>query len=321
MSQNNIPKDPNGTDPFDTDFDDEFFKELDEIQNSTSSTPQKPVVDVTVDFDEPFMDSKELPNSNESDDLSFLDNLQPDTDFNINNLQATSDDTRLSDALNAVQPEPVEEPEPVVAPIPTKTKKSLFGGLGKGKDKPKKSKDTTPILGKKSAKPSTPKSKAGDSKKLNLLILAAVLGLLLLVAAWFLMQGGEEVAPEPTPTPVATQPTPPVAPEPVVAEEAPTTDTVTPAEPATSAEDSATPTDATLIDADAIVNAEIPSDDALIKEEIDRLKDKDGQLVEQAKLIDEQLADLEDLTAAKEEQIALLEKQIALLEEQKNTSK
>lgn len=76
-----------------------------------------------------------------------------------------------------------------------------------------------------------------------------------------------------------------------------------------------------MVNPDEILNAEIPTDPALIKEEIDRLADKDAQIAEQEKLIQDQLTLMEDLTTAKAEQIALLEAQIAELENQKNSTK
>lgn len=75
--------------------------------------------------------------------------------------------------------------------------------------------------------------------------------------------------------------------------------------------------DTKMVDVNAIVQADIPEDPALIKEEIDRLSDKDARLSEQTKLINEQLGVIEELTSAKQEQIALLEAQIAQLEAQK----
>lgn len=71
-----------------------------------------------------------------------------------------------------------------------------------------------------------------------------------------------------------------------------------------------------MIDVKSITGANIPEDPALIKEEIDRLADKDEQLAEQVKLINEQLVMIQNLTKAKEEQIALFEKEIAQLEKE-----
>ena len=72
------------------------------------------------------------------------------------------------------------------------------------------------------------------------------------------------------------------------------------------------------VNPDEILNAQVPSDPALVKEEIDRLSDTNSRLKEQGKIAEDQLQVMEKLTTAKAEQIALLEKQIAELEKQKN---
>lgn len=64
----------------------------------------------------------------------------------------------------------------------------------------------------------------------------------------------------------------------------------------------------------AILNAPLPKNDSLAKEEIDRLEDERKRLAEQEKLAAEQLAMNKQLTDMKAEQIALLEQQIAQLE-------
>lgn len=348
MSQDNLPKDPANTDPFDMDFDDAFFKELDEIQsveetgaNSGTSFDSSTAnnIDFSTNTDDNHANAHPdgsinvapadtpaptAPDTKDGlDDLSFLDSTggTETQGFNINNLQDNDADARLSEALNSVQV--AQKEEAVIAPIPTKPKKSLFGGFNK-KDPKNDKKDNQPAKAEKPIK--TPRSKSGDPKKLNLLILVAVLGLVALVAVWFLMQGNNEPQPTVAPSVAPAEPAPaPTAEsestEPVVADgtNPETEEMATEAVPTTNGVDTTTlstaPTEA--IDTEAIVNAEIPSDDALIKEEIDRLKDKETRLSEQAKLIDEQLSEMESLTQAKEEQIALLEKQIALLEEQK----
>jgi len=64
----------------------------------------------------------------------------------------------------------------------------------------------------------------------------------------------------------------------------------------------------------AILDAPLPKNDSLAKEEIDRLEDERQRLVEQEKLAAEQVAMNKQLTDMKAEQIALLEQQIAQLE-------
>ncbi|WP_457857920.1 hypothetical protein [Psychrobacter pulmonis] len=78
--------------------------------------------------------------------------------------------------------------------------------------------------------------------------------------------------------------------------------------------DSSASTDVQIPDPDAILNAPLPENDSLAKEEIDRLEDERQRLAEQEKLAAEQLAMNKQLTEMKEEQIALLEEQIAQLE-------
>lgn len=64
----------------------------------------------------------------------------------------------------------------------------------------------------------------------------------------------------------------------------------------------------------AILNAPIPANDGLAKEEIDRLEDERQRLAEQEQRAAEQLEMNKQLTDMKAEQIALLEQQIAQLE-------
>ncbi len=64
----------------------------------------------------------------------------------------------------------------------------------------------------------------------------------------------------------------------------------------------------------AILDAPLPENDSLAKEEIDRLEDERQRLAEQEKLAAEQVAMNKQLIDMKAEQIALLEQQIAQLE-------
>ncbi len=70
-------------------------------------------------------------------------------------------------------------------------------------------------------------------------------------------------------------------------------------------------------DPEKIINAEVPKDESLVKEEIDKLADEEKRLEQQEKLLDKRLKMMDELTEKKEEQIELLEKQIAQLEEGK----
>jgi hypothetical protein len=65
---------------------------------------------------------------------------------------------------------------------------------------------------------------------------------------------------------------------------------------------------------DAIRSAPLPETDSLAKEESDRLNDETNRLVEQEKLLAEQLAMNKQLADMKAEQITLVEQQIAQLE-------
>lgn len=157
-----------------------------------------------------------------------------------------------------------------------------------------------------------------NPQKLNKMILGGVIALILVgLALYMAMSGNESTPTNATPTPVNT-------PAPATnAEVAPTpqTQTETVSDVPTSADDNILPEIKPVVNPDEILNAEIPNDPTLIKEEIDRLADKEAQIAEQEKLIQDQLTMMEDMTTAKAEHIALLEAQIAELEKQKgNTS-
>lgn len=321
MSNNQPSKDK---DPFDVDFDQSLFDELDELSrvNQTSNTNDD-FADLTADditFDEssqhklpPSDDLSDIELSN-AEDLAFIEALGA-SDTNATASSQATDESNLQPSLNASSlptiEEMVESPSkielnslessspnltdestpPVAAAAP---KKSLFG---------KKPKTIT-----KAAKP--PKAGSHDPKKLNWMILAAMVALLLLVAAWFLTRS--EPAPSVTPSPAA-----PVSSEPVVqAESSPSETSETSDGVAEGAQDFAL--DIQELNPDEILKADVPSDPALIKEEIDRLADQDQRLAEQVKDIETYLSDLQKLNDAKEEKITLLEAQIAQLEAEQN---
>ncbi len=75
------------------------------------------------------------------------------------------------------------------------------------------------------------------------------------------------------------------------------------------------PVDVNVPDPDKLLNAEVPKDESLIKEEIDKLADEEQRLEKQEQLLDKRLKMMDELTTKKQEQIELLEKQIAQLEE------
>lgn len=150
---------------------------------------------------------------------------------------------------------------------------------------------------------------------LNLMIIGGTSVLVLAILAWFFLREPEAVA-----IPDATPANAPIVaiPEPALddaatdtADVAPTPTTQSPTETA------AVQIDTSVLDAEAILQKDIPQDPALVKEELDVLADQKARIAEQEALIKEQLALMNELTGAKAEQIALLEAQIAQLEAQK----
>lgn len=188
-----------------------------------------------------------------------------------------------------------------------KTGSKPFGGFGRNKEKDTAKPQKTPRSTRppRTPKDGQPKAVNPEAKKKQQLLLGALLCLALLglVAYLFLNNTAPEPTPVATPAPAPQQvePTPTPAPAPVAEQ------------------GNILPNTAPTVNPDEILNAEIPSDPALVKEEIDRLNDTGARLDEQGKIIEEQLTLMEDLTTAKAEQIALLEKQIAELEKQKSS--
>ncbi len=219
---------------------------------------------------------------------------------------------------------------------------AIAGGLGVQKNKPAKKKgvslfgkkESTPKAPKTPKTPKTPKIKTTQSandkgdltgllsnpQKLNKMILGGVIALVLIGVALYMAMNNNESTPPPSAAPAASTPapaapvTPPADNTQVTADPAAATDTAAPTG------DDILPEIKPVVNPDEILNAEIPNDPALIKEEIDRLADKETQIAEQEKLIQDQLTMMEDLTTAKAEHIALLEAQIAELEKQKGGS-
>lgn len=304
-------KTANNNESFDIDFSDLLAQDLSADTKKTDDT------DVTLS----------------ADDLNFLESLSQPSDVKPPKVEVA--DTKLSDmetldvegleaekpkaeTLNTNTPTGETSPAPTLNNKPSVEINGVSDELGVAVAKPKKAglfaskkKDG----GKKSPQNKKPSGKKDLNKPIFLIL--GVMGVILVLGLlWVFLGKSEEPAPMPEPAPVETQaPTPEPTPE--VAPETPEA----PAETAgATAENTDTPAptgDFTPIDADAIVQAEIPDDPALIKEEIDRLADENSRLLDQAKDIDGILSDTEKLTSAKEEQIALLEAQIAQLEAQK----
>lgn len=218
-------------------------------------------------------------------------------------------------------------------PTPANPKKS--GGLGglfsKGKKdpaKPAKADKTANAKGGLFAKKTkanntdndksvsgltTPKKKTPIALIIGSVVILLLVGVLVFVL--FSDNNPEPVTPPAEPTP--TTPTPPPVSEPMPTTNTTTDTTSTIPNTTSSADQSIIPNAMPDINPDEILNAEIPEDPALLKEEIDRLADTEKQLDEQSKMIKEQLDLMNDLTKAKDEEIALLEAQIAELEKQK----
>ncbi len=81
------------------------------------------------------------------------------------------------------------------------------------------------------------------------------------------------------------------------------------------------PSNMNVPDVEKIVNAEIPNDESLVKEELDKLADEEQRLEQQEKLLEKRLKMMDELTAKKAEQIELLEKQISQLEKNEKAGK
>lgn len=272
---------------FDSNLDDDFFKELDKLGDSSDT--------------------------NNGDELDFLDQLG-DTPQNNDNksplTQADTGDFVVTDStpvLDTPEKTAVQDLTADTASVDTTPTIAVSDTDASTVPPVAPATHKKSLFGKNTSKKAGPK--AGEQNKLTALIAGALVLLLLLIGAWFLLNrtgdDAQTVITEPTiQTPVAP-------PEPPIVE---TVETVA-QPPEESAQLPAI--DTSTVDVGAIVTAEIPDDPALIKEEIDRLSDKEQRLAEQAKLIDEQLTMMSELTAAKEEQIALLEAQIAQLEAKK----
>lgn len=214
------------------------------------------------------------------------------------------------------------EPEPVPA---AKQSKSLFNKPKKA-DNPKKG----GLLGKKDKKAKSDTAQSpllANSKKLNRIVIGAIIALIAVaVLLYMLLSGGDKPA-----EPVTPPPPPASTSAPAPANEPPAdTDTSMGASEEAgdiiSTDGGAGGADLSLpsfdmdaiITPDEILKSEIPTDPALIKEEIDRLTDIDRRLSDQEKSIKAELEIMDDIARAKDEQIALLEAQIAELQNSGN---
>lgn len=232
--------------------------------------------------------------------------------------------------------------ETVIAPAAGVAAAVTATDTNKQVNEPVKANKASKLFGKKelkaqpaaAIKPVLKKSaKQPSSNLLKILAALVVLALLGLLAYLFLGNKDEPATTDPvtveptTATPAPAEPVDlataaeqaqPVIQEPVVDAEDGDTNSdnaiATPADPATTG--IAAPAKPKLT-ADEILNAKIPEDPALVKEEIDKLEQQEELYSQQEELLKEQIKDMETLTKDKAEHIALLEKQIAQLKAQK----
>lgn len=267
-------------------------------------------------------------NMSNDDFFAQLDNLNQ-TNTNSTTPQTTSSDSVKIPNIDDVTLGAAASGSAIAAQNNNKSapKKGVnFGGLfGKKTNTPKTPKIKTPKP-TKTSKPAGHKTDLTglltDPKKLNKLILGGIIVLAFIGVALYMAMSSDSSS-----IPNTVQPTPAnntsVQPTPSPIPTAPHQEQVVPTNTeelntGASTDDNILPNVSPVVNPDEILNAEIPNDPALIKEEIDRLADKDAQIAEQEKLIQEQLSLMEDLTTAKAEQIALLEAQIAELEKQQS---
>lgn len=311
-------------DPNEINFDDEFLNtNFDDASNPTPSTDeQTPKSEPHSKLDELDANSVTLSdlhlstNTNDGVDLSNVANLTDDS-TKPETLQQNSTPNPEPDTTG-VSNAPITAGSAVGTGIKATekpTKKGTSGLFGK-KDSPKPSKRPKPAKPAKAGGTDDLTKLLGNSKKLNTIILGGVIILALIGVMLYMVIGGndESIDHHHALTPAVSTPTPTTTPEPEQVE------TQNQNIEHIDATDSVLPTIKPVVDPDEILNATIPTDPTLIKEEIDRLTDKDAQIAEQEKLIQDQLTLMEDLTTAKAEQIALLEAQIAELEKQKNST-
>lgn len=259
----------------------------------------------------PSQDKQDL-HRNKLDEINHDTVHQDNPKTEINNTSAHTDTQNPNrDGADIPPTVPIAPPNTPTSPItPEQNKPTSFA--------PKK--------GVKSKKPNK------NTKSLNFIVLSAVIALLLLIAVWFIFNQVTQTddfadstqsttstpAMSATETPMDTQDDGASMQE--TANLDISSDVTSDVANESNASNITPPINDTLPNAEEILNAAIPQEKALIKEEIDRLKDKNNQLTEQAQLIDEQLATLNQLTAAKEEHIKLLETQIEQLEAKKSAN-
>lgn len=294
MSDNNKPTPDDATD---IDFDQSFLDELDKLGQENAQNPSD---DGTEAFFASLNDDlQQEKQETDAPNDNAVDPLPVDGDRPFDPLPASDMDAQNPTAADAPLETPKADAAPAAAASSLSPKKSLFAKKTQKTAQPKSQKTQSQKSGVK-----------GDGKKLNLMILAAAVALVLLILAWFLMKDNQNEVPDAGAQTAAI----------VASESDKTNETSVDQAPASESKISdveALALDIPTADPSAILQADIPSDTALVKEEIDRLNDQDKRLLEQAQDIEEYLQDLSKLGDAKDEKIALLEAQIAQLEAQK----
>lgn len=284
----------------DTEINLEDFLEL-ELESTDSAKTSNNVSDTSLQddifADDFFSQLQDMPETSDTTNTSTPPSSAiletPDTKLDVSDV-ATTAATAIAGAVQlsksttpkADTSDASSTPDEPTLTQDTHTKPKPTSKKSKAIKKPKSS-STTKLL--------------NDPKKLNMLVLGGIIILSLVAVALYYTLFKQDPLEQPSITPVVTQPQDtPANPEPA-------TDTPTPSEE-----------QATLINVDELVGTDVPDDPALVKEEIDRLKETDTQLAEQSQAIKEQITQTEELTAVTAERIANLEAQIALLEQQAN---
>lgn len=286
---------------------------LQKAQNTTNKPAERTNTAQKSKNSDDIADTIETPKKSDKADNAIEAVANP---TNKTSTKATQDLNQSNPTTNTpTTPPNANSQAPTVVTAP---KKPLFGSK---KNKPKPTlKTKTPTKGNKNP---------SDNKRLMLIIFGAIIALALVIVVGYFMMGDNQT--EPSFTPIDTSQNTantniPTAELPVENNQDESLDGgLEHGDEATNPPSENAPTDISEmlsvpenIDTSAILQADIPDDPALIKEEIDRLNDIEERLAEQANDINQSLSEIDELTKAKEAQIALWEEEIALLEAQKN---
>lgn len=191
-----------------------------------------------------------------------------------------------------------------------------------------------PCFAPASTLPSVPRQQHGDTTPTLLLIILAIVALLaigyLLLPLFSASTTAEHIQQGPvfSSVPNTANSTTSTTPDPDPAKSADTSETVNKtidAVASANTDDSSlakvASTSGAIPDPKVIINAKIPENESLAKEEIDRLEDERKRLAEQEKLGQQQLQLAAEIEQKKAAQIALLQQQIAQLEKDHSSAK